>query len=133
MFKIISIAPLHARERGLCHFLISFVKFSEAEGSARCAPLLSFPLLQSDLLNFTAPNRKPVQSKTVSCVITGCIVFLGIRERIHLEASPPPTDSETTSNQADVPAKSITQTRTQAQVTIQIPSYRSTEVLCWVL
>ena len=89
-------APLHARERGICHFLISFVKFSEAEDSVPYVPLLSFPLSQSDLLSFTAPSRKPVQSKTVSCVVTDCIVFLDDPLRIHSEASQPPVDSETT-------------------------------------
>ena len=91
-------APLHARERGICHFLISFVKFSEAEESVPCAPLLSFlfrnPTYWISLLQIVSQSKArlfPLSSQIV-------LYFW-----IHLEASPPPVDSETTWNQVDVP------------------------------
>ena len=60
------------------------------------------------------------------------LYFWRIHERIHLEASPPPVDSDWLKSGGCSRHNSITQTRTQPQATIQIPSYRSTEVL-WLL
>ena len=47
------LACTRARHLPFSHFIC---QISEAEESVPCTPLLSFPLSQSDQLNFTAPN-----------------------------------------------------------------------------